>query len=69
MERYFSLLLPNDDIQIIKYFTAKILGSHRANQESYIKALLTLNKVQITYGDYIPKTNYLMQHILLKQQI
>jgi len=50
MERYFSLLLPNDDIQIIKYFTAKILGSHRANQESYIKALLTLNKVQITYG-------------------
>lgn len=50
MERYFSLLLPHDDIQIIKYFTAKILGSHKANQEAYIKALSTLNKVQIIYG-------------------
>ncbi len=50
MERYFSLLLPDDDIQIIKYFTAKILGSHKENQDVYIKALLTLNKVQIIYG-------------------
>ena len=50
MERYFSLLLPDDEIQIIKYFTAKILGSHKANQEAYIKALLTLNKVQIIYA-------------------
>jgi len=50
MERYFSLLLPHDDIQAIKYFTAKILGSHKANQEAYIKALSTLNKVQIIYG-------------------
>ena len=50
MERYFSLLLPDDDIQIIKYFTAKILGSHKANQDAYIKALSTLNKVQIIYG-------------------
>ena len=50
MERYFSLLLPDDDIQVIKYFTAKILGSHKENQDAYIKALLTLNKVQIIYG-------------------
>jgi len=50
IERYFSLLLPHDDIQAIKYFTAKILGSHKANQEAYIKALSTLNKVQIIYG-------------------
>jgi len=50
MEKYFSLLLPDDDIQIIKYFTAKILGSHKSNQEIYIKALLTLNKVQVIYG-------------------
>jgi len=50
IERYFSLLLPHDDIQAIKYFTAKILGSHKANQDAYIKALSTLNKVQIIYG-------------------
>ena len=48
--RYFSPLLPDDEIQIIKYFTAKMLGSHKANQGAYIKALLTLNKVQIIYS-------------------
>ena len=50
MEKYFSLLLQHDDIQIIKYFTAKIHGPHKANQEDYIKALSTLNKVQIIFG-------------------
>ena len=50
IERYFSPLLPDDEIQIIKYFTAKMLGSHKANQGAYIKALLTLNKVQIIYS-------------------
>jgi len=33
MEKYFSLLLPHDDIQAIKYFTAKIHGSHKLNQD------------------------------------
>jgi len=50
MERYFSLLLPHDDILAIKYFTAKILGSHKPNKDVYIEALSTLNKVQIIYG-------------------
>jgi len=49
IERYFSSLFPDDEMQIIKYFTAKMLGSHKANQGAYIKALLALNKVQITY--------------------
>jgi len=49
-EEIFLLLHQDDDIQIIKYFTAKILGSHKANQEAYIKALSTLNEVQIMYG-------------------
>jgi len=31
IERYFSSFLPDDEIQIIKYFTAKMLGSHKAN--------------------------------------
>jgi len=50
IERYFSSLLPDDEMQIIKYFTAKMLGSHKANQGAYIKALLTLNNVQIIYS-------------------
>jgi len=33
MEKYFSLLRQDDDIQIIKYFTAKIHGSHKPNQD------------------------------------
>ena len=59
MERYFSLLLPDDEIQIIKYFTAKILGSHKANQEAYIKALLTLNEVQIIYAWHRPADSHI----------
>jgi len=35
MEKYFSLLLPDADIQIIKYFTAKIHGSYKLNQDIY----------------------------------
>jgi hypothetical protein len=35
IERYFSSLLPDDEMQIIKYFTAKMLGSHKANQGAY----------------------------------
>jgi len=50
IKRYFSSFLPDDEIQIVKYFTAKMLGSHKANQEAYIKALSTLNKVQIIYS-------------------
>jgi len=30
IERYFSSFLPYDEIQIIKYFTAKMLGSYKA---------------------------------------
>jgi 6-hydroxy-3-succinoylpyridine 3-monooxygenase len=50
IEKYFELLLIHDDIQTIKYFTARINGSHKPNQEAFINALLTLNKIQIIYG-------------------
>ncbi|MDD2353483.1 MAG: NYN domain-containing protein [Atribacterota bacterium] len=56
IEKYFNLLLPNDDIQTIKYFTAKINGSHKPNQESFLRALLTLNKIKIIYGLFKFKT-------------
>ena len=47
LEKYFSLLLPDDDIQIIKYFTAKIHGPHKANQEAYIKHYQHLVKFKL----------------------
>jgi 6-hydroxy-3-succinoylpyridine 3-monooxygenase len=52
LERYFTLLRQDDDIQSIKYFTALIDGSHRANQETYLLALSTLPKVQIFQGNF-----------------
>jgi len=50
IEKYFALLLPHDDIQTIKYFTAEIVGSHKPNQDVFIRALLTLDKIQVIYG-------------------
>jgi 6-hydroxy-3-succinoylpyridine 3-monooxygenase len=52
LERYFHLLLPNDDIQLIRYFTAKISGSHAANQQIYLSALATLPLVQVVLGRF-----------------
>ena len=45
-----TVALAGSAVKSPKYFTTKILGSHKANQEAYIKALSTLNKVQIIYG-------------------
>lgn len=52
LQKYFSLLRPDDDIQTIKYFTALIDGSHRPNQEAYLRALETLSKVEVFFGKY-----------------
>ena len=64
MEKYVSLLLLDNDIQIIKYFTKKILGSHKPNQDVYIKALSTLNKVKIIYGLFKYKKNKILSEEL-----
>ena len=47
LEKYFTLLRQDDDIQQIKYFTAPISGSHRQNQDNYLLALSTLPRVEI----------------------
>jgi uncharacterized LabA/DUF88 family protein len=52
LQKYFGLLRPDDENQSIKYFTAFIGGSHRANQEAYLQALETLSKVEIILGKY-----------------
>lgn len=52
IERFFTRLRPNDDLQTIYYFTALIDGSHRRNQTEYLRALETLPKVQTVLGRY-----------------
>lgn len=52
LEHYFQLLRQDDDIQKIYYFTAKVKGQAQARQETYFKALQTLNLVQIVFGLY-----------------
>jgi 6-hydroxy-3-succinoylpyridine 3-monooxygenase len=50
--RYFCLLRPGDDIQVVRYFTALIDGSHRANQIAYLQALETLPLVETVLGQF-----------------
>ena len=55
LERYFRLLRPHDDIQIIHYFSALISGPRRLNQQTYLKALETLPLVEIILGRFKTK--------------
>ena len=52
LERYFSRLRPDDDIQVIRYFTAMVRGRRRVNQETYLKALETLPSVRVYFGRF-----------------
>ena len=56
LERFFTLLRQDDDIQAIKYFTALIDGSHRSNQETYLLALATLPRIHIYLGKFKTKS-------------
>ena len=55
VERFFSVLRQDDDIQAIKYFTAEIEGPHRFHQQAYLLALATLPKIQIILGRFKSK--------------
>ncbi|MCH8622923.1 NYN domain-containing protein [Undibacterium sp. TS12] len=61
LEKLCGFLLPNNDITAIHYFTAKV--SARPNdpqqpvrQQTYLRALATLPKVQTTFGHYLSHT-------------
>lgn len=55
LQRYFTLLRPDDALQQIHYFTAFINGPTRSNQETYLKALATLPLVNIVLGKFKTK--------------
>jgi len=50
VERLCKLLRPNDDLQMIKYFSAPVAGS--MDQAVYLRALATLPKVQVILGKF-----------------
>ncbi|MEX2119778.1 MAG: NYN domain-containing protein [Pirellulales bacterium] len=52
LQRYFERLRPDDDIQVIRYFTAMISGPELADQETYLKALETLPLMRIILGKF-----------------
>jgi uncharacterized LabA/DUF88 family protein len=55
LEKYFRLLLPNDSIQRIRYFTALVGGAPSARQGAYLSALETLPLVEVILGKFKAK--------------
>lgn len=55
LETLFNRLRQDDDIQNIKYFTARIIGPHKINQNAYLDVLENSPKVEIIYGLFKPK--------------
>ncbi|MGA2035663.1 MAG: NYN domain-containing protein [Thermoguttaceae bacterium] len=55
LERFFCRLRQHDQIQRIRYFTAKISGYRSANQEAYLLALTTLPLVDVILGRFKAK--------------
>lgn len=56
LERFCQLLRPNDDIQVIRYFSAMVTGRTRPNQEVYLRALATTPLVDVVLGRFKDKT-------------
>jgi 6-hydroxy-3-succinoylpyridine 3-monooxygenase len=52
LEKYFTLLRPDDHIQEIKYFTALVSGPSRSKQLLYLQALGTTSSVRIIMGKF-----------------
>ncbi len=55
LERFCQLLRPADDLQAINYFTARVKGPSRVDQDAYLQALTTLPLVRIIEGRFKTK--------------
>ena len=57
LEAMCHLLLPDNQIDHIKYYTARITDTDRfSRQDVYLRALATLPSVSMTYGHYLQHT-------------
>lgn len=64
LEAFFPRLFPKNDIQAIRYFTARVKPNPgnpdgHLSQQLYLRALATLPSVQIVEGYYLQKTSRL----------
>lgn len=55
LQDYFTRLRQADSIEQIYYFSALVTGNSRAKQETYLKALATLPKVNVVLGRFKQK--------------
>lgn len=55
IQRMCERLRQDDEIQLIRYFTALVNGPTRANQEAYLRALATCSRVEIILGNFKSK--------------
>lgn len=55
LEKFFSLLRLDDELQQIHYFTALVTGPTRPNQDIYLRALATLRLVNVVLGKFKKK--------------
>jgi 6-hydroxy-3-succinoylpyridine 3-monooxygenase len=57
IEKYFTRLRQDDDVQLVRYFTALVTDDDgRARQLTYLRALATLPRVQVHLGKFKPKS-------------
>jgi len=56
LQKFFEKLRMDDEIQAVKYFTAKMDGEKGTRQQVYLNALQTLSKVEVIAGWYKKKT-------------
>jgi uncharacterized LabA/DUF88 family protein len=56
LEKYFTMLRPDDHILKILYFTSLIDGPRKQNQEEYLRALRTCHRVEIVLGKFMKRT-------------
>jgi 6-hydroxy-3-succinoylpyridine 3-monooxygenase len=52
LQRYFTQIRSDDEINKIWYFTAKVIGNDRHKQEAYLKAISTCSLVTIVEGTF-----------------
>lgn len=55
LEKFFSLIRQDDDIQKIKYFTALVNGASRTDQQMYLRALETRPLISVILGRFKTK--------------
>lgn len=55
LERMFERLRPDDDIQVIRYFTALVDGGAQVRQKRFLAAIDTLPKVEVQFGRFKQK--------------